>query len=960
MYGSPQLTRPQQQAASANLAYTDAPSLHSNFFLGGLHLFFWFFFHPSAWKNYALRVDPSLHPDVVLAELSQTQWHNPAIRRLLIQGYGIGSLLVGSIVAIALGALQLPIQDILFGVTSSVIGGLVFGLAVGMTVGLAPGMIGSVVTGLAGAIAYGIAYRLEGPVVNHVIIMTIANVAPGAAYASSMIISAAAFSLTLAVAGGIVAGVALTIPERSVSYQPRFSFGRQIGGVVIGLLLGSVAIGVDVVMAIVVTAHLLKSLVYMLLHGCVYGAAVAIASRGRWQTSIAVGLLVGALDGLVVVAAHTSPTSMIGGGIGGLGAALGFTPFFALPYVLARRIGGAWAGSVAGAVAFGGVCVGGFYAVIETNSSFAFLWPILPLSAISVVVGLTLAWSRPIVLYPVLAAWNTLLYRLDKRSPSANLHHLRWHSAFWDELQYLPLAGLDVHLALVATHNPHEGEAAIDYLTTTSQHRAAQSAQIELDACRLATCVCVVDIAQAWRSFVANELAGPASALLRTLIRISQDVDAAIGNPNRSSYNQRMALRAVADRLDSLLRELTRSSERYALRFRPIVAAWRSLVTTHLEQLATTSEQRQEIDSPYIIGVPLTDQEDIFVGRSDISARIEDLLLDRRCPPLLLYGQRRMGKTSLLNNLGRLLPRSIVPLFVDLQGPATQGVDHAGFVYNLTRSMIRSAQRHRNLALPPLPHELLQADPFTAFDEWLDAVEARLEEQTALLLLDEFEVLEQVVAEGRLNEQVVLGMFRHLIQHRPRFKVLLAGSHLLEEVQHWASYLINIQVVQVSYLTDAEARRLIEQPVDNFVLRYAPAASQHILDLTHGHPALVQLLCAEIIALKNEQSPALRRFVQVADVEAAVPHALKRGSFFFSDIQCNQVDEQGRRLLQFMALQGSGSVIQHEHLSLQCPGDVDRIIRQLLRRELIQWGENGYCFQIELIRRWFAQASTAQ
>ena len=46
-----------------------------------------------------------------------------------------------------------------------------------------------------------------------------------------------------------------------------------------------------------------------------------------------------------------------------------------------------------------------------------------------------------------------------------------------------------------------------------------------------------------------------------------------------------------------------------------------------------------------------------------------------------------LGKTSLLNNLGRLLPSTIVPLFIDLQGPASRASDHAGLLYNLARAM---------------------------------------------------------------------------------------------------------------------------------------------------------------------------------------------------------------------------------------------------------------------------------
>ncbi|MCP4534763.1 MAG: ATP-binding protein, partial [Delftia sp.] len=479
-------------------------------------------------------------------------------------------------------------------------------------------------------------------------------------------------------------------------------------------------------------------------------------------------------------------------------------------------------------------------------------------------------------------------------------------SAFWDEFQRLRLPVLDDHLVLAMERNPTEGQAAIEYLSTGHQRWAAQSAQIELDARGLERCTDVSAISHSHRGLAAGDLEGPASALLRSFSRVSRDVEAAL--QQESVYNRRLALDNVEDRLDGLLRELTRSDEPYAARFRPIATQWRQIVADHVRELAGAVEARQEIDNPYIIGVPLTEMQEIFVGRTGVSARIEQLLLDRRRPPLLLYGQRRMGKTSLLINLGRLLPSTIIPLFVDLQGPATRASNHAGFLYNIARGMINSAQRQRDLSLPPLPRETLTGDPFTRFDEWLDEVEETLGQSTALLALDEFEALDGALAEGRFDETAVLGTLRHLIQHRPRFKVLLAGSHTLDELQRWSSYLINVQVVHIGYLKQDETRQLVEQPVKDFALRYEPEACQRVIDLTRGHPALVQLLCAEIVALKNEQPPNVRRLASLDDVEAAAPEALGHGSFFFADIERNQVNTVELALLRFLAAQGEGAV----------------------------------------------------
>ena len=96
------------QANNLKNAYTDTPELHPNLILGGLQLLFWLFFHPSAWRNHIARIDPDLRPDFCLAELSRLQWHNPALRRLLIVGYAVLPLLAGLLAGVTLWILGRP------------------------------------------------------------------------------------------------------------------------------------------------------------------------------------------------------------------------------------------------------------------------------------------------------------------------------------------------------------------------------------------------------------------------------------------------------------------------------------------------------------------------------------------------------------------------------------------------------------------------------------------------------------------------------------------------------------------------------------------------------------------------------------------------------------------------------------------------------------------------------------
>jgi hypothetical protein len=60
-------------------------------------------------------------------------------------------------------------------------------------------------------------------------------------------------------------------------------------------------------------------------------------------------------------------------------------------------------------------------------------------------------------------------------------------------------------------------------------------------------------------------------------------------------------------------------------------------------------------------------------------------------------------------------------------------------------------------------------------------------------------------------------------------------------------------------------------------------------------------------------------------------------------------------VLRFIAVQGEGEMVNRETLNREISNELDRSLIQLIRRELIEPIRDGYRFQVELIRRWFAQ-----
>ena len=80
--------------------------------------------------------------------------------------------------------------------------------------------------------------------------------------------------------------------------------------------------------------------------------------------------------------------------------------------------------------------------------------------------------------------------------------------------------------------------------------------------------------------------------------------------------------------------------------------------------------------NPYIAGNPVGDTP-AFIGRADILREVVRMLRRPQDNALVLYGQRRIGKTSVLLELAARLPESgpFYPVYFDLQDKAAWALE---------------------------------------------------------------------------------------------------------------------------------------------------------------------------------------------------------------------------------------------------------------------------------------------
>lgn len=251
--------------------------------------------------------------------------------------------------------------------------------------------------------------------------------------------------------------------------------------------------------------------------------------------------------------------------------------------------------------------------------------------------------------------------------------------------------------------------------------------------------------------------------------------------------------------------------------------------------------------NPYIAGVPLRPGSRLFIGRDAEMAAITRMLLRPTPSAIVCTGQRRMGKTSLLQQLGPALAEGYVPVFFDSQ---LLGLDPG--LPQLCAALGGRIARAARLEPPPVTQ--FAASPIATFGEqFLPAALEATGAKRLLLLIDEVEALEGADPTGAF-----LGLLRHLMQHEPRVAVILAGAHRLEALRpvHWTGIFNAALHQRLVGLNATDARALITRPLGEAVM-FDELAIDQIIRLTGGHPYFLQLLCQTLVDQANDHREAV-------------------------------------------------------------------------------------------------------
>ncbi|MEH2225553.1 ATP-binding protein [Nostoc sp.] len=443
--------------------------------------------------------------------------------------------------------------------------------------------------------------------------------------------------------------------------------------------------------------------------------------------------------------------------------------------------------------------------------------------------------------------------------------------------------------------------------------------------------------------------------VLANLRRVVEDVQFVNRSISRSARS--LALNRALGELTKILNQADTLPQAEQGLIIDIAETWKESLLQITGEVGEISITKPVIN-PYVVGDPV--QNHLFVGREDVIRQLEELwVMGHQLQSIVLYGHRRMGKTSILLNAGNCLGSQIQLAYVNLLslGDSPQGVGEV--------LMAICDEISQTVKFPPPSDADLLNLPYRTFERYLKQVEVNLD-GGLIIALDEFEKIEDLIEAKKIPIDF-MGFLRGLVQMSSKIAFAFAGLHTLEEMtaDYFQPFFASVIPIHVGFQERAATRQILANPGnEDFLLDYIPEALDEIYALTYGQPYLVQLLGFQLVRRYNdfvfEQGRSRDPVFTVEDVEAVIndPEFFKRGRYYFDGVwgQAARGAEGQQAIVRVLAPYPEGLSLDALAQSTGMnDADLQEALNTLKRHDVVEEIQGSWRIMVELFRRWVLQ-----
>jgi len=365
--------------------------------------------------------------------------------------------------------------------------------------------------------------------------------------------------------------------------------------------------------------------------------------------------------------------------------------------------------------------------------------------------------------------------------------------------------------------------------------------------------------------------------------------------------------------------------------------------------------------------------EDELVGRREILDRLQAMVLGKKTGSAFLFGQKRVGKTSIARTLQTKLgksPSKIVSIY--LEAGEYIDPDPEPTIRNLGQKIIASLRskdaRIRNLPIPEFQKAL---SPLVDYLKDVFAIDADLK---VLITLDEFDALPQELYRPGKIAGPFFSTLRSLGGLDNVGIILIGGENMQYIVTTQGDQINKFQKHRVDYFDRDKSwpdfQALIRNPVRRW-FQVDDEALEVLYNEVAGNPFFAKLICRELFSLMvlRKDSHVTRREAEEAVRRTLGTLGCHQFQHFWTDaISTSREDSEDKILRRIKVILSLAEILRHasaaskQEIADKCSKDyelsnasTDIELREFEVRQILIKNDDYYTFKVNILNRWLTE-----
>ena len=370
-------------------------------------------------------------------------------------------------------------------------------------------------------------------------------------------------------------------------------------------------------------------------------------------------------------------------------------------------------------------------------------------------------------------------------------------------------------------------------------------------------------------------------------------------------------------------------------------------------------------------GEELDADSDMFYGRESIIASILEAIVANRKNQIAIYGQKRSGKSSLLNKImGKLesdVDNSVFCGKFNLQGLSDNEPNPTMWILKeIATALTRGIRKKgiKSITQSTISNYFCkEQDPFNALRDFIEHLNNMDEIKNShfVVFIDEFTYLYQLIKEGKLGKDFMRRWIALVETPGINFQTIVAAQdtlpHFMNE-SYASNYFNKFSKEPLTYLTKEESLQLIKDPIQNVI--FLNHTDELIYEYTSGSAFFTQIFCTRLVDylnLKTTHIVGKEDIENVANLLCTGTSRLEPSTFECLTKEADGSDfneEDNIKILRCIAESTrAGGHVKINDLNIGYPRErLSDLLDNLYTRRVVSKHDDGYSINVKLFVKW--------